>query len=185
MNQKLKHKISDYLLHKEIRKNNRETEVIPITDARNVGILYDATYDKDYELIKNYVKDLRSSTKDVQSLGYFNRKELPNTRFMKLGLDFFTQKSLNWRMRPNNPIVNNFINRNFDILICLNIDRNIPLQYVSSMTHAKFKIGRYDIKNSNIYDFMIKVDGTTTLKQMIEQVSHYLNLIKNEKHQEA
>lgn len=185
MNRNLKHKISDYLLHKEIRKGHRNAEVVSFSDAKNIGILYDATEDKDYELIKNYVRDLRSTSKDVISLGYFNRKELPNTRFMKLGLDFFSQKSLNWRMRPNNPIVNNFIHRDFDILICLNLDNSIPLQYISSMTNARFKIGRYDKRCTNIYDFMIKVDGETSLKLMTEQVSHYLNLIKNEKHQEV
>ncbi|MBL0342060.1 MAG: hypothetical protein IPP71_14715 [Bacteroidetes bacterium] len=182
MNQKLKHKISDYLLRKEIKNNQRKGEVVSFSEANNIGILYDATEDKDYELIKNYVKEMRSPSKEVLSLGYFNRKELPNTRFMKLGLDFFTQKSLNWRMRPNNAIVQSFINRNFDILICLNLESSIPLEYVSSMTHAKFKIGRFNGKNSNIYDFMIKVEGKTTLKQMIDQVNHYLNLIKNEKH---
>ncbi|HMT29536.1 MAG TPA: hypothetical protein PKD91_09685 [Bacteroidia bacterium] len=185
MNQKLKQKISDYLLRKEIRKGNRKTEVIPFESAKSIGILYDATEDKDYELIKNYVRDMRALSKDVIALGYYNRKELPNTRFMKLGLDFFTQKSLNWKSKPIHPIVTNFMNREFDILISLNLDNGIPLQYVSSMTQAKFKIGRFDRNNYSIFDFMIKVEANTTLKQMIGQVDHYLNLIKNEKFQEA
>ncbi len=185
MNQKLKHKISDYLLRKEIRKGHKDAQVVPFSEAKEIGILYDATEDKDYELIKNYVRDMRSLSKEVIALGYFNKKELPNTRFMKLGLDFFSQKALNWRMKPNHPIVNNFINRKFDILICLNVERSIPLQYVSSLTNASFKIGRFDRIDYAIYDFMIKTDGQTTLKQMIDQVNHYLNLIKNEKYEKA
>ena len=88
-------------------------------------------------------------------------------------------------MKPNNPIVNNFINRKFDILICLNLERSIPLQYVSSLAHASFKIGRFDKSDYTIYDFMIKTEGQTSLKQMIDQVNHYLNLIKNEKYEKA
>lgn len=126
MNQKLRTKISDYLLQQDIRKHHRKTAVIPFSNAKNIGILYDATEDKDYELIKNYVRDMRGLSKEVIALGFYNKPELPNTRFMKLGLDFFTRKALNWKMKPNNPIVSNFVNRNFDILICLNLQKSIP-----------------------------------------------------------
>ena len=185
MKQQLRYKISDYLLQQEIKKSTRRTNVIPFSKAKSIGILYDATVDKDYELIKNYVKDLRGASKDVLALGFFDSKELPGTRFMKLGLDFFTRKSLNWKMKPNHPIVNNFMKKDFDILICLGIEKSIPLLYVSSMTRASFKIGKYEPQNAGIFDFMIKVEGKPTLLQMIEQVNHYLNLIRNEKYQEA
>lgn len=180
MNKNLRSKISGFLLQKEILKQQRKSEVVTFEQARNIGILYDATAESDYELIKNYVRDMRGLSKEVIALGYYDQKELPNTRFMKLGLDFFTQKALNWKMKPVNPIVTNFINKEFDILICLNLDRCIPLRYVSSLTRARFKIGRYDQSSAPIFDFMIKADGAITLKQMIEQVNHYLKLIKNE-----
>ncbi|MBL7915776.1 MAG: hypothetical protein JNL49_12090 [Bacteroidia bacterium] len=180
MNQKLRTKISDYLLQQDIRKHHRKTAVIPFSNAKNIGILYDATEDKDYELIKNYVRDMRGLSKEVIALGFYNKPELPNTRFMKLGLDFFTRKALNWKMKPNNPIVSNFVNRNFDILICLNLQKSIPLKYISSMTKAQFKIGKYEANSASIFDFMIKVDDPVNLKQLIDQVNHYLNLIRNE-----
>lgn len=185
MNKELRYKISDYLLQREIKKSTRKPTLVPFSHAKSIGILYDATIDNDYELVKSYVKDLRGTSKDVLALGFFDNKELPGTRFMKLGLDLFTRKSLNWKMKPNHPIVNSFLNKEFDILICLSLDKSIPLRYVSSMTKASFKIGKYDPQCEGIYDFMIKVEGKPTLRQMIEQVNHYLNLIRNEKYQEA
>jgi len=174
--QQLRHKISDYLLQQEIKNSIRQTTVVPFSNAKSIGILYDATLDNDYELIKNYVKELRAQSKDVLALGFFNNKELPGTRYMKLGLDFFTRKSLNWKLKPNHHIVNNFINKS--------LEKSIPLRYVSSMTKARFKIGKYDFQNSGIFDFMIKTEEKPTLRQMINQVNHYLNLIRNEKYQE-
>ena len=185
MKEELRYKISNFLLQKEIKNLKRQPKVISFDAAKSIGILYDATHDKDYELIKNYVKDLRAYSKDVHSLGFYNRKELPGTRFMKLGLDFFTLKSVNWKLKPNHSIVNNFVNREFDILICLNLDRSIPLRYVSSMTKAGFKIGKYDPPDARIFDFMIKVEEKPTLRTMIDQVNHYLKLIRNEKYQET
>jgi hypothetical protein len=185
MNEQLRYKISNFLLQREIRNSNRQAAVIPFSDAKSIGILYDATQDQDYELIKNYVKDLRGYSKDVLALGYYNRKELPATRLMKLGLDFFTQKALNWKLKPNHPIVTNFMNREFDILICMNLDRSIPIRYISSMTKAKFKIGKYDPDCARIFDFMIKVEDNSDMRILIEQVNHYLKLIRNEKYQET
>ena len=185
MNQRFRQKISNYLLQQEIKSVRRQPILVPFQDAKNIGLLYDATLDNDYELIKQYVKDLRSYSKDVLALGYFDKKELPDTRLMKLGLDFFSRKSLNWKMKPSNAIVHSFMNKNFDILICLSLDRSIPLRYVASLTQAKFKIGKYDQSNSGIYDFMIKSEQETNLKQMIEQVNHYIKLIRNEKYSQA
>jgi hypothetical protein len=172
-------------MKKEIKAAQRNGEVVTIDRAKTIGILYDATSDKDYEIIKNYVRQLMTQSKDVVALGYFDKKELPSTRFMKLGLDFFTQKSLNWKMKPYNPIVNSFISRPVDILIYFNVNKCIPLAYIANQVNARFRIGKYDATYAGLFDFMIKIDETAGLKQMIDQVNHYLNLIRNEKFEEA
>ncbi len=180
----IRKKLSGYLMQKEIKTTIRKGEVVSLDSAKTIGILYDATNDQDYEIIKNYVRQLMLQSKDVVALGFYDKKELPNTRFMKLGLDFFTQKSLNWKMKPYNSIVHSFIERKVDILIYFNLTRSIPLSYVAHQVHARFRIGKYDVANASLFDFMIKVDDTS-LKHMIDQVNHYLNLIRNEKYQKV
>ena len=46
---------------------------------------------------------------------------------------------------------------------------------------AKFKIGKYSKNAERYYTFMISVNDQTQLPAFIEQVSHYLKQIKNEK----
>jgi hypothetical protein len=182
---RFKSKLARFMMYRELKSINRSGEVVSYSNAGSIGILYNATADKDYELIKEYVKSMRAQSKDVIALGYFDKQELPSMRFMKLGLDFFTRKALNWKLKPSNPIVNNFIQRNFDILICLNIDQNIPLRYISALAKARFKVGKYESGIPPIYDLQIKVEEPVTLRQMIEQVNHYLNLIRNDQYQKA
>jgi len=92
----LKASVSGILFHNEINKKKRlPGRTLSFEKAKKIGILYDATSETDYELMKNYVRKLMSYSKDVVALGFYNENELPNTRFMKLGLDFFTKKSLN------------------------------------------------------------------------------------------
>jgi hypothetical protein len=147
--------------------------------VRSIGILYEATENENYELVKNYVRELRDLKKEVLALGYVDQKELPNMRFSKLGLDFFTRKNLNWHFKPSHPMVTKFINANFDILIFLNIEHSLPLKYIAVATHAKFKIGKYDAKNAAFCDFMIKTDEQVTLSGFIDLVNNYLKKLSN------
>ncbi len=178
-------KVASYLFYKEGALKKRDADFISLERAHSIGILYEATKEESYELVKEFVRQLRADHKDVLALGFINDKDLPTNRFVKLGLDFFTKKTLNWKLKPSGPIVENFINTKYDILICLNINRIIPLKYIASESKALFKIGRYDELSTNLYDMMLSVDDTTNLDDYLKETRHYLNKIKNDIHQKT
>lgn len=179
---KIRNQIANYLFNRELRNHVRNPRTISFDSAKSIGILYEGTENEDYELVKSYVKELRDQKKEVLALGFVDQKELPNMRFSKLGLDFFTRKNLNWHLKPVHPMVTKFINGDFDILIFLNIEKSLPLKYVAAATKAKFKIGKYDRKNSKYCDFMIKTEEQVQLKQFIELVNQYLKIFSNAQH---
>ncbi len=180
MKKTIRSKIANYLFRREFSTHNRIQKSVGFNDARSIGILYDSTNERNYDIIKKYVKELREIyKKDVLALGYYDKKELPNDRFAKLGLDFFTRKSLNWHYKPIAPIVKNFMAKDFDILIDLHTSNSIIFRYVAASTKAKFKIGKYSRLAAPFYDFMISINESVTLPQFIEQINHYLNLIKH------
>jgi len=116
----------------------------------------------------------------VIALGFYDQKELPPMRFSKLGLDFFTRKDLNWYQKPNAPIVKNFVQREFDILIDLHMVNSIPFRYIVASSKANFKIGKYERLSTPFYDFMLSVSDETKFPQFLEQVNHYLNSMRND-----
>jgi hypothetical protein len=185
VNKTLRHKIANYLFHREMKNHKRVQKSVPFSEAKTIGILYDATTERDYELVKKFVKEIRDQHKDVLALGYYDKKELPDTRFVKLGLDFFTKKHLNWHLKPHHHGIHNFINAEFDILINLAIEKNFPLKYIFAKTKARFKIGRYEKINARYYDMMIHTDENVSLGKFIELVVHYLNQLRNANLQEA
>ena len=181
LGKRIKQKAAGYFLYRELQKHSRLTKTMSFHDAKTIGILYDATIERNYEIVKAYVKHLRDDfKKDVLALGFYDGLELPPMRFSKLGLDFFTQKNLNWHLKPAHPMVSKFINVGFDMLICLNTERNYPLKYVCALTKANFKIGKYEKNSSSVYDFMISVKEQVTLPQFIDLVNNYLKHIGNE-----
>ncbi len=185
LNKNIRSKVANYLFLREMRHKRRVQKTIPFDQAKKIGILYDSTSDRHYETVKLFVKNIRSEHKDVLALGYYDKRELPHDRFAKLGLDFFTRKSLNWYMKPHHPIINNFINADFDILINLNIEKSFPLKYISALSNAKFKIAKYDRRNAPFCDMMIHTDENISLGKFMEQVLHYLKLLRNEYVQKA
>lgn len=184
-NNKIRSKVANYIFYREMRHHKRVQKMVPFSEAKKIGILYDSTSEKHYEVVKLLVKDIRNQHKDVMALGYYDKRELPDNRFAKLGLDFFTKKSLNWYLKPHHHIISNFINTDFDILINLNIEKSFPLKYISAHAKAKFKIGRYHRMNASFCDMMIQTEENISLGKFIEQILHYLNLLKNDNLQKA
>src|SRR4051812_34565965 len=89
--------LGNFRFKKEVEKSKQKHEVVGFEEARNIGLLYDATDQFNFEIIKAYVKSVRSLQKDVLALGYVDRKVLPQNQYAQYGLDFFTRKSLNWQ----------------------------------------------------------------------------------------
>ena len=164
---------------KEMKRINRKPEIVSFDEATKIGILYDATDEHDSDSVKNYVKNVRANyKKDILAMGYVDKKALHKSQYAQIGLDFFTRKDLNFQMIPVNPVVNNFINENFDILINLNSGKCFPLRYISAMSKARFRVGRYSSSNTVYFDMMVKLKGEPPLNTVIEEIEHFLRLIK-------
>lgn len=166
---------------KELKKVRFKREIVSFNEAGKIGLLYDATDEKDYEVVKNYVKNIRGTyKKDILAMGFVDKKKLPPAQFAQYGLDFFTKKDLNFKMIPVNPIVQNFINEKFDVLINLNSGKCFPLQYISAMSHARFRVGRYLRTAIDSYDMMVQIKGEPGIKVVIDEIEHFLKQINKQ-----
>ena len=182
---KFRQNISTWFLNRKIKKQKRVSKSVGYNQAKHIGILYDASKEKDYLLVKRLVQEIREAHKDVYALGYINAKNLPENRYIKLGLDFFTKKNLNWYKKPVGPTIDNFVKENFDVLINLNIENAYPLRYVAAATKSSFKIGRFNSSNEGYCDFMLQVDKRIGLEGLIQQSMHYLKIINSDEFQKA
>ena len=89
----------------------------------------------------------------------------------------FNKKNLNWRLAPVGHTVESFIQRKFDILINLSVKEILPLEYISALSQANFRVGPYEKNKTYCYDLMIDTGEEKDLKNLIEQVKHYLHLM--------
>ena len=172
----IKSKFGQWVFLRELRSNNREKEICNIDNAKSIGILYDATLENDIKKIKPFVDYFFNLRKDVKALGYVNAKQLSFHHTPRLQYDFFYQKDLNWYYKPQNYIIDNFIKKEYDILINLCDSTCIPIKYLVASSIAHFKIGKYE-EGYEIYDLMIKLKEDNSIEKLMHEIKHYINLI--------
>lgn len=179
--QKIKNGFGNYLLSQEIKSLRREKAFLNLEDAKTIGIVFDATSNENFMLVKKYISYLKDMKKRVKGIGFYNQKEVPLMTYSKLEYDFFSLKDLSWNNSPNNVYVTNFIEDKYDVLLDLNINDLFPLRYISSLSKARFKVGMKSDRNTSIFDMMIEVQDTTNLKYFLRNMDTYLFII-NKKH---
>jgi len=81
-------------------------------------------------------------------------------------------------MKPINRHSLEFIQQDFDILIDFNLLRNPILRYISGLSLAKFKIGRFDERDKEIFDFMIQGIEDQNTAVFAKEVLHYLEVLQ-------
>ncbi|MEI6900279.1 MAG: hypothetical protein WCL00_10410 [Bacteroidota bacterium] len=115
----------------------------------------------------------------MKALGYVKNKQLVERFLPKLSFDFFSSKEISFFLRPLDAKVKDFIEKEFDILIDLSLNENLPLKFISGLSAAHCRVGRYAEKNAICYDLMIQAEPESTLKEFIKNILHYLTIINN------
>lgn len=173
---KIQESIGFILLGRKIKKTLRERTVHNFKTAKLIGVVFNATEQKNYEKIRKFLSYLSDKKIRVIALGFIDNKNALNFYSYQTGVNFFSHKNLNWFRQPKCEAVNNFIELNFDILIDFTLYKWFPVQYITGLSKAKFKVGSLIENNSN-YDMMIDISKNESLDYLIQQVTHYLSVI--------
>jgi hypothetical protein len=135
----------------------RKINLCKLSEAKKIGILYNATEYVSFEIVRDLVKKLTTNTVTFSVLGYVDSKKLIDNYLYRKGFDFFCKNDLNWYYKPVSPQTDQFINEPFDILINLSLDYQFPIHYISSASKATFKTGKYSETDTSL-DFMIDIE---------------------------
>ena len=179
---KMKDAIGNMLLRQELKSGSlkrKKAHVFKYEQAKTIGILFDAGSAEDFELVKQYVINLREKNKKVKAVGYFKSYGVPVLTYSKLEFDFFSMKELAVTGKPKPVFIRNFIEEEYDLLIDLNIHDHFALKYICALSKASFKVGKYEEDDIPIHDMMIDSDHTKTVKYFLRQIDTYISMLNN------
>ena len=167
-------RVYNFILNRKLKKLRNKHETCTYLNASSVAVLFDGSKPENMEPVKRYCQSLRNQNKKAYMLCYIE-KERPNEA---LSFDFLTRKNLNWFFIPDNSKTDDFIKRQFDLLINLSTEECLPLEYLSALSKSVYRIGRYIPDKTFCFDFMINLNGKNDVNYLIKEIEHYLRIIK-------
>ena len=174
----LRIKIGQYYFKRDHSHAERHCQMTNLKDAKRIGILYTLDDVPDYERVSEFVSLLQGDHKEVKALGFVKNRNLVQRFLPKLSYDFFSKRDLTWFYKPIHKQVKDFIEKEFDLLIDLSLQDNFPLKYISGLSNALCRVGKFSDKNTEYYDLMIDLKPSMTSEEYLGQVQHYLTVIK-------
>ncbi|GAB4297342.1 MAG: hypothetical protein Kow0068_21570 [Marinilabiliales bacterium] len=173
----IKSKIAYAILNNKIKKITRQKGTFNLENAKSIGILFNARNIAYYNSAREFFNYLKNKRIDIWSLGYTEDPDVIEAYSYQIGMNHFTKKSLNWYKKPKGNNIDQFINKELDILIDLSLIDFFPIHYIVGLSKAKMKVGIYQ-EHSKYYDLMIDIGDNKNLDFYIEQLKHYLSIIK-------
>ena len=172
-------KIGRHYFKKEQSRTDHHCQMTNLMDAKRIGILYTLDEVPDYDRISEFVSQLQGNHKEVKALGFVNNKNLIQRFLPKISYDFFSNRDLTWFYKPIHTQVRDFIEKEFDLLIDLSLHDSFPLKYISGLSKALLRVGKFSEENIAYYDLMIDMKPTMTSEEYLGQIQHYLTIINS------
>ncbi len=173
-------KIGDTILRNKVARNARKPHYLNIHEVKNIGLVWDASKTDDFVFLKRFFQKMAELKTDVRILGYFPGNNPPDQYTAVRYLSIVKKEELNIFYHPVSTETNTFITNNFDVLIDLNFKKLFPLQYISSMSNARFKVGLFESETKNSpFDLMMDLKSPVSIEDYLNQVLHYLAMINS------
>ncbi|MCB0515365.1 MAG: hypothetical protein R2798_02800 [Chitinophagales bacterium] len=156
----------------ELAHQSVQRQMTTLAEAKNVGILFDATDITQHNVYIKFADSLKKEGKQVKLLGYIHGNA--NAVF---NFDAFGNKNINWYHIPAGNNIQSFIENSFDILINAYFEENLSLEYISLLSRAKFRVGAYQQIHEQISDFMVQMKPEQNIQAFFDAINHYLHTL--------
>ena len=173
--------IGKSILEKKEARTKRKVFYSNFSMTKSIGIVWDASIISDFPALSRFYQKMHEKNIEVKILGYFPGKELPNQYTAVRYLTCLRKADLNFFYHPVSSETDSFIRNKYDILIDINFKKLFPLQIISSLSNASFKVGLFDSGTStDLFDLMMEINNPVDVDNYLNQVIHYLEMINSE-----
>lgn len=173
-------KIGNSIFSKSIVKARRKVSYPGMSQIKKIGIIWDASKTGEFSSLSKFHQRMQERNIDVKVFGYYPGKELPDQYTAIRFLTCMRRKDLNFFYIPASTEADVFMGTKFDILIDVNFDRLFPLQYITRLSAASFKVGLFNSEtDSSTFDLMMEIRKPVRVDDYLTQVIHYLEMINS------
>lgn len=170
--------IQKFVLKNKLSKLKRKIRVHNLSTANSALLLYVFTDQAREKQMRDFARFLKEEGIKVSSLAFIPKKikEESEQAVEELSYFYFDKSELSWLGIPQSNRLKKMITEDFDLLIDLNFEEQFPLQYISSLSRAKFKVGPNSAYQMESCDLLLGTEEKNMVS-LQEQCKHYLNMI--------
>ncbi len=163
-----------FFLKRKLKKNQHPRKTFNYWNAAKIIVLVDITIPQNLSVARKLVQSLKTQNKKTDILAYIE-KERPGEA---ISVDYFSGKDINLFYFPKQAKALELMNTKYDLLINLCTEECLPLEYISALSKASFRTGRYLPDKTYCYDLMIETSGNKSAEYLAGQTEHFLKMIK-------
>jgi hypothetical protein len=170
-----------FLLRKRLSPVRRIKQEFDLDSVKKVGILWDASYENDFQHLAALNRQLSQAGKSVEVIAWIPGKSVPDRLTGLTYMKFLRKNDLNWAYLPVSEDARSFIETRFDLVIDINPSSIFPLTSLCSLSSSPMKVGPdlTDEPEKTPYDLMIRTPKPFSIAMYLEQVMLYLSMISN------
>lgn len=169
------------ILRKKSLKVKRKRDFVNLKKAARIGIVWDIIKNDDLAAISDFILKMNERGIKVDIIGFFHGKQLPDNLTALRYITCLKREDLSFLYRPKTVEADRFINSAFDILIEISFRDCLPVRYLSTLTPARCRVccDTGDDQNRNFADIMISTGKNRDVREYLNQVVTYLEIINN------
>ncbi len=157
-------------IESHIEKRNSSSP--SISSLNTLAILIDATEPVNIVALVKLANELGVKSENLKVIGYKEDKDIIDEK----GASYYNDKSFGMNGLIKNQMLQDFIRKDFDVLISFYTEDKIELQYVAAASKAKLKVGFAEVDH-RINDLII---GSTmnNANLFIVELKKYLKILQ-------
>ncbi|GAA4278537.1 DUF6913 domain-containing protein [Aquimarina mytili] len=156
----------------ETHLKKRDSSSTGISSLKTLAVLVDASYAVNIASIVKLASELQVDPENLKVVGYKEDKDLEDDK----DAAYYNDKSFAVNGSIRNSALQDFVNKDYDVLINFYEEDKLELNYVAAVSKAKLKIGFAEVDN-RINDLII---GSTThdTNLFIAELKKYLKILQ-------
>ena len=172
--------IGKVILAKKMAATKRHLNYSNFNLVKKIGIVWDASNTDEFSYLSRFYQKMHEKNIEVKILGFFPGKNLPDQFTAIRYLTCIRKKEINFLYLPVSSDSNTFISTRFDIIIDINFKKLFPLQYISSLSNAAFKVGLFEPGTVDTpFDLMMEMKNPVLVDNYMNQIIQYLEMINS------
>ncbi|HPK04550.1 MAG TPA: hypothetical protein PK908_01500 [Bacteroidales bacterium] len=173
---KLRLKRGINILRKNAEIIQSEWELISLSKASSIVLLYEISESTIPESIQQFAKSLVDENKKVYHVIYYTGNPKLLTLYTNFRQFVFTRKELSYCYLPPVSIINMLSEIDATYYIDINLTESFPLIYITALSNTRLKIGRESKLRLEYYNLLID-QKTEDQSDFLDHLIHYLKIL--------